>query len=143
MDAPRQCLGRVELTAGQRRRARVLAAQLDPPVPLARLLTRLHALGIQAGFEPGGLLLQVREPHLGRGPRENLIGERGLIVGQVRGGVADDAGPVAVDQPGLHPGAGARQPAGDVAGHVDEDGRAVSGGVHLEAELLGRVLAIA
>jgi hypothetical protein len=52
----------VKLAAGQRRRARVLAAQLDPPVPLRRVLARLDALRIQPGLEPGSLLLQVRDP---------------------------------------------------------------------------------
>ena len=89
---PRQRLGRVQLPPRQARRPRVLPAQLDPPVVPRLVLPPLDALGVQAGLEPGRLLLQVRQPHLRRGLGQDLVGLGGEVAGQVQGRVADRPG---------------------------------------------------
>ena len=120
----------------------VLAAQLDPPVVPGLVLPPLDALGVEAGLEPGGLLMQVRQPDLRGGVGQDLVGLGGQVVRQVQGGVADHAGAVAVDDARGHPGQRGRQPVDDVGGHVEQQGGAVGAGGHLEAELLGRVLPV-
>jgi uncharacterized protein DUF6596 len=122
---------------------RRLLPGLHPPVLTGSLfLTLPHPVGIELHFEAGRFLLQLRRGHLRRGGGQDLVGLRGLLIGQKPSELGDDLRLVSVDGSGGHPGERGRQARGQGIGQVHPLPGGVMGAVQIHAEFLGGELSV-